>query len=62
MHVRGFDAADETAVKGVVDEAVERYGRLDVFFANAGISGGHAAFEGVEGEEFMRVMRTNGLG
>ncbi|KZF19435.1 NAD(P)-binding protein [Xylona heveae TC161] len=37
IHARQFDAADEQAVRSVVDDAVRRYGRLDVFFANAGI-------------------------
>ncbi|KAK8087238.1 3-oxoacyl- reductase [Apiospora phragmitis] len=59
VHVRRFDAADEAAVKGVVDEAVKQYGRLDVFFANAGVVGTPAHFKDVEKSEFMKVMETN---
>ncbi|OTA96632.1 hypothetical protein M434DRAFT_392571 [Hypoxylon sp. CO27-5] len=59
VHVRQFDAADEKAVKAVVDHAIETYGRLDVFFANAGIIGPYAAFTDVGKEEFMRVFDTN---
>lgn len=48
-------------MRAVVAEAVERYGRLDVMFANAGIVGSHKEFREVEAEEFMQVMRTNVL-
>ncbi|KAI0200651.1 putative 3-oxoacyl-reductase FabG [Astrocystis sublimbata] len=59
IHVRKFDAADEKAVKGVVDHAIEKYGRLDVFFANAGIIGPMAPFTDISKEDFMRVVDTN---
>ncbi|KAH0545593.1 hypothetical protein FGG08_000424 [Glutinoglossum americanum] len=58
---RKFDASDESAVKAVVDEAIEKYGRLDVFFANAGIIGQNAIFAKVTGENFMHTMKTNVL-
>lgn len=61
VHARRFDAGDEAAVKAVVDEALEKYGRLDVFFANAGVSGSNRYFGDVDGEEFMRTLRTNVL-
>lgn len=60
-HARKFDAADEGAVRGVVDEALERYGRVDVMFANAGVVGTNVAFGDISGEQFMRTMRTNVL-
>ncbi|EAW06793.1 SDR family NAD(P)-dependent oxidoreductase [Aspergillus clavatus NRRL 1] len=62
VHVRQFDAADESAVKAVVDEAVASYGRLDVFFANAGIVGQNKLFTDVSGEEFAATLRTNTVG
>ena len=62
MHARCFDAGDESAVKGVVDECMATYGRLDIFFANAGVSGSNRYFGDVGAEEFMRTMRTNVLG
>nr|CAG8575564.1 8412_t:CDS:2 [Entrophospora candida]CAG8578888.1 2438_t:CDS:2 [Entrophospora candida] len=34
---RKLDAADEQSVISIVNDAIERFGRLDVFFANAGI-------------------------
>ncbi|KAK4141176.1 uncharacterized protein C8A04DRAFT_14307 [Dichotomopilus funicola] len=61
VHTRQLDAADEKAVKGVIDDALERYGRLDVFFANAGISGSQVPFGQIEADEFMDVMRVNSL-
>lgn len=62
IHTRRFDAADEKAVKDVVDDALRRYGRLDVFFANAGITGPQAAFTDLDGEDFLEVLRVNSLG
>ncbi|KAI1269752.1 putative 3-oxoacyl-reductase FabG [Xylariaceae sp. FL1019] len=59
IHVRQFDAADEAAVKAVVDHAVQTYKRLDVFFANAGVVGPHAMFNDISKEDFMKVMETN---
>ncbi|KAI1163081.1 putative 3-oxoacyl-reductase FabG [Nemania serpens] len=59
VHARQFDAADEEAVKAVVDDAIQNYGRLDVFFANAGIVGPMAAFTDVSKEDFMKVLDTN---
>lgn len=62
MHIRDFDAGDESAVQAVVDDAVEKYGRLDVFFANAGVIGQPVAFTEIDGEGFMDTLRTNTLG
>ncbi|KAH0562868.1 hypothetical protein GP486_002518 [Trichoglossum hirsutum] len=61
IHPRKFDASDEDAVKAVVDEALEKYGRLDVFFANAGIVGQIEKFTSITGENFMRTLKTNAL-
>jgi NAD(P)-dependent dehydrogenase (short-subunit alcohol dehydrogenase family) len=60
--VRQFDAADEKALTAVIDEAVAQYGRLDVFFANAGIVGQPKVFTDIAGDEFMKTMRVNALG
>ena len=61
IHARQFDASDEGPLKAVVDEALDRYGRLDIMFANAGVVGAHKAFGEIGGEEFMKTMRTNVL-
>jgi len=60
IHTRQFDAGDEASVKKVVEEALDKYGRLDVFFANAGIAGGKM-FTETTSEEFMNMMRVNTL-
>ncbi|KAK3941793.1 hypothetical protein QBC46DRAFT_381990 [Diplogelasinospora grovesii] len=62
VHTRQFDAADEKAVKEVVDDALQRYGRLDVFFANAGTIGTHAKFTDIDADTFMETLRVNTLG
>lgn len=62
MHIRNFDAGDEAAVQAVVDDAVGNYGRLDVFFANAGVIGQPTVFTEIDGEGFMDTLRTNTLG
>lgn len=63
VYARTLDAGDEPSVKAVVNEVVQKYGRLDVFFANAGIVGGHGRIydEETTGEAFMQVMKTNAL-
>ncbi|KAJ5559160.1 hypothetical protein N7535_008976 [Penicillium sp. DV-2018c] len=62
IHARAFDAADEKAVIAVVDEAISKYGRLDVFFANAGIVGQPTIFTDIDADGFMNTMRVNALG
>lgn len=61
IHTRQFDASDEGKVKAVVDDAMERYGRLDVFFANAGITGPNVIFTDIGVEDFMNVYKINTL-
>ncbi|KAI9859467.1 MAG: hypothetical protein M1830_006294, partial [Pleopsidium flavum] len=61
IHARHFDASNEADMKRVVDEALETYGRLDIMFANAGIVGQQKVFTDIDGEEFMKTLRTNVL-
>lgn len=60
IHTRRFDAGDEESVKNVVQEALDKYGRLDIFFANAGISSGRVFWE-EDSEGFMKMLKTNTL-
>ncbi|KAF7717751.1 Short-chain dehydrogenase/reductase (SDR) family protein [Penicillium ucsense] len=62
VHVRQFDAGDEQAVIAVVDDAISKYGRLDIFFANAGIVGQPKIFTEIDADGFMQTMKTNALG
>ncbi|KAF5022373.1 hypothetical protein F66182_5574 [Fusarium sp. NRRL 66182] len=61
IRTRRFDAADEAEVKDVVDDAIKRYGRLDVFFANAGVGGRTTLFTEFDQDEFMSMLKTNTL-
>lgn len=61
VHARNFDAADEASVKKVINEAMDSYGKLDIFFANAGILGPSWELGDVTPEQFMEVLRVNTL-
>ncbi|PWY94695.1 3-oxoacyl-reductase [Aspergillus sclerotioniger CBS 115572] len=62
IHIRQFDAANEDAVQAVVDDALQKYGRLDIFFANAGIVGQPKMFTDITGADFMKTLNTNTVG
>lgn len=61
IHCRKVDAGEESDVESVVNEALEKYGRLDVFFANAGISITAERITEASADKFMTNMRTNAL-
>lgn len=46
-------------MKEVVDHAIETYGRLDIFFANAGVVGNNKLFTEIGEKEFLATLRTN---
>ncbi|THH19947.1 hypothetical protein EW146_g1319 [Bondarzewia mesenterica] len=54
------DAADEAAILGVCKQALQEEGRLDVFFANAGIAT-LSTLEETSASVFTEVMRVNAL-
>jgi len=56
------DVGDEAQVKDVVDRCMSRYGRLDIMFANAGVSGVPNTYEHITSDAFMNTMRVNALG
>ncbi|WBU39058.1 SDR family oxidoreductase [Homoserinibacter sp. YIM 151385] len=53
------DVADEAQVAGYVAATLERFGRVDGFFNNAGIEGKQGATEEYGSEEFARVLSIN---
>lgn len=59
IHIRQFDVGDESQTKAIVDEALAKYGRLDIMFANAGVSGQVKLFNETTGDEFMSTLTTN---
>ncbi|KAI0745542.1 NAD-P-binding protein [Earliella scabrosa] len=54
------DAADEDTIAGICKQALQDEGRLDVFFANAGIATATPLAE-ITSKQFMEVMRVNAL-
>ena len=56
------DAGDEASVRGLVEQVVRQHRRLDIFFANAGVSGGMATLaEQTEGD-WAAIVRINLIG
>jgi NAD(P)-dependent dehydrogenase (short-subunit alcohol dehydrogenase family) len=56
------DAGSEADIKGLVDRAVRDHGGLDIFFANAGVSGGLASIFEQSPEDWEKILRTNLIG
>ncbi|MEM8606048.1 MAG: SDR family NAD(P)-dependent oxidoreductase [Myxococcota bacterium] len=55
-------AADEAAMREVIDACVTEHGGLDVMFANAGIIGQLVRFPEVTVDDFRRVLDVNLIG
>lgn len=53
------DIADESAVQELAAAAVDRFGRIDCAFNNAGISDQPAAFEELSQERWQRMLAVN---
>ncbi|KGM45262.1 SDR family oxidoreductase [Neobacillus niacini] len=53
------NVADEEAVQNYVTQTVEKYGRIDGFFNNAGIEGKQNLTEEFGSEEFAKVLNVN---
>src|SRR5438067_3397988 len=60
----GADVADWPGISGAVGRAVERFGRLDAAFANAGIGVGTSFFgtDDPDPRAWEEMVRTNVLG
>jgi len=53
------DLRDPAAMNAAVEQLVERFGRLDILFANAGIAGLWAPVEDITPDEFDRLINVN---
>ena len=60
--VLAADAGSEDDVRALVERAVSEHGRLDIFFANAGISGGVASIFEQTPEDWQEILRVNLIG
>lgn len=56
------DTADEAAVAGLVRRALDEFGRLDIFYANAGISGAKAGYWDSSPADWEEILRVNLIG
>jgi NAD(P)-dependent dehydrogenase (short-subunit alcohol dehydrogenase family) len=56
------DAASEEAVRRLVEQVVQQHGGLDIFFANAGISGGFATIAEQTETDWAEILRVNLIG
>ena len=60
--VAAADAGREADVQRLIEEAVADHGGLDIFFANAGISGGPASIFEQSVEDWEEILRVNLIG
>jgi NAD(P)-dependent dehydrogenase (short-subunit alcohol dehydrogenase family) len=56
------DAASEADVAKAVDTAVTDFGKLDAFYANAGVSGGGKPFFELDANDWRQVLEVNLIG
>jgi NAD(P)-dependent dehydrogenase (short-subunit alcohol dehydrogenase family) len=57
-----MDAGNEEHVRDIVNQVVHAHGGLDIFFANAGISGGFASISEQTAEDWAEILRVNLIG
>ena len=56
------DAGSEEAVRGLIEQVAQQHGGLDIFFANAGISGGFATIAEQTEADWSEILRVNLIG
>ena len=57
-----LDAGDERQVRDLVEQVARAHGGLDVFFANAGISGGWTSITEQSAADWAEILRINLIG
>ena len=62
IEVARCDAGNEDAVAQLVEDVVERHGRIDAFYANAGISGGWKGLFDQDASDWAEILRVNLIG
>lgn len=55
----GVDVRDEAQVRAAINEAIARFGQLDIVVNNAGIAGNKVAVHEEPAEDFDEVMNVN---
>lgn len=56
------DAGSESDIRQLVEGTNAKYGRLDIFFANAGVSGGLASIAEQTAADWAEILRINLIG
>ncbi len=56
------DAGDEVQVKRLIEQVAAEHGRLDIMFANAGVSGGFASIADQTGDDWAEIQRVHLIG
>src|SRR5215831_2763794 len=56
------NVSEADAVQGLVDESVREHGGLEVFYANAGISGGLTPLLSLEAKDWLDLLKVNLVG
>jgi len=56
------DAGSEDDVRQLIDRVVAEHGKLDIFFANAGVSGGFASIAEQTADDWAEILRINLIG
>nr|WP_294851062.1 SDR family oxidoreductase [uncultured Sphingomonas sp.] len=56
------DAGDEASVQSLVQRVMDDEGRLDIFFANAGVSGGFDGIFDQDATQWAEILRINLIG
>jgi NAD(P)-dependent dehydrogenase (short-subunit alcohol dehydrogenase family) len=56
------DAGDEDQVKRLIEGVIAERGGLDIFFANAGVSGGFASISEQSAADWAEILRINLIG
>jgi NAD(P)-dependent dehydrogenase (short-subunit alcohol dehydrogenase family) len=62
VDIVSVDAGSEADVERLVEQTVADHGGLDIFFANAGISGGLAGLFEQSSTDWQEVLRVNLIG
>lgn len=57
-----FDAGDETQVRDLVERVSRDQGGIDIFFANAGVSGGWSSIAEQSAADWAEILRINLIG
>ncbi|WP_374527184.1 SDR family NAD(P)-dependent oxidoreductase [Novosphingobium sp.] len=62
IHPHQCDTADPASVAELVARAEREFGGLDIYYANAGISGAKAGYWDSEAEDWEEILRVNLIG